>query len=115
MESDDVKVENGKRKAEDYPEGEEARLDGVVVDETFEEEQVEGWVCEIEAKLVEEEADEEKNFNFDETAWDDVKGEELDPEQVRIARKEEIWNQGIYGRLFRLQNVGRKRERPRYR
>ncbi len=78
-------MDSGKRKAEDYPEGEEARLEEVRVDEIFEEGMVEDWICQLE-----EEVAEEKDYNFDETAWDDVNGGELDPEQVKGARKEEV-------------------------
>ena len=79
----------GKRKAEDYPEGEEARLEEVQVDESVEEEIVEDWICQIEDKLEKETLGEE-DIDFSETAWDDVNGEELDPKQVKVARKEEI-------------------------
>ncbi len=68
-------TESGKRKAEDYPEGEEARIEGVEVEEMIEESVAEQWVCEIEGMLEEETAEWKEDFG--ETAWDDVNGGEL--------------------------------------
>ncbi len=53
-----------------------------------EEKVAEQWVCEIK-EMLEEEMTEWKE-DFGETAWDDVNGGELDPKQVKVARKEEV-------------------------
>ncbi len=50
---------------------------------------MEDWICQIEDRL-EKETTGEEGYNCDETAWDDVSGGELDPKQVKVARKEEI-------------------------
>ena len=71
-----------KRKPEDYPEGEEMRL------EIIEEDTVKSWVCEIEDAIKEESPVEEEEEG--EKAWDDVKDIELDVREVRKARKEEV-------------------------
>ena len=76
---------SAKRKAEHYPEGEEARVQEV--DEIFEEEEVRNWVCEIGEKIEKEIV---KEIEFDEAAWDDVRGGELNPEDVKKARNEEV-------------------------
>ncbi len=73
---------SGKRKADDYPEGEEKRLE-MVADEVIEEEVVKQWVCEAE-DIVKDEEDEDDG----EKAWDDVKDAESDVKEVRVARKE---------------------------
>ena len=69
--------------AEDYPEGEEKRLEEIVDDS-----QAERWVCEIDAR-VKGECEESEEPDFEE-AWDDVKEGELDAKEVQAARKEEV-------------------------
>ena len=84
--SGDGMQQSVKRKAEDYPEGEEARIQEV--DEIFEEEEeVRNWVCEIGENIEKEIV---KEIEFDETAGDDVNGGELNPEDAKKARKEEV-------------------------
>ena len=72
-----------KRKAEDYQEGEEKRI------EVIEECQVDRWVCEITERIKEEKINQEV-CEDEEIGWDDVKDQELNAEEVRSARKEEV-------------------------
>ena len=72
-----------KRKAEDYPEGEEHRI------EVVEECQVDRWVCEITGRINEEKINQE-DCEDKELGWDDVKDQELDAGEVKAARKEEV-------------------------
>ena len=71
-----------KRKAEDYPEGEESRISEVI-----EEEIVKEWVCEIEEQ-VDNEVDEQVHVEEED---DNIQHEnELNQLEVQSARKEEI-------------------------
>ena len=77
-----------KRKAEDYPEGEESRISEVC--EIIEEEVVKKWVCEIEERVEHEEVD---NNVHGEEEDDNIQHEnenELNQQEVCSARKEEI-------------------------
>ena len=70
-----------KRKAEDYPEGEEARISEVF--EVIEEEEVKKWVCEIEERVENEEVNDEVHVEEEDS-------NELCQHEVCSARQEEI-------------------------
>ena len=76
---------SSKRKAEDYPEGEESRISEVL--EVIEEEEVKQWVCEIEQRFEHEDVKDEVHVEEEECMQHE---NELDPQEVSNARKEEI-------------------------
>jgi hypothetical protein len=76
---------SNKRKAEDYPEGEESRISEV--SEVIEEEEVKQCVCEIEQRVEHEDVKDEVHVE-EEECWQHEN--ELDPREVSNARKEEI-------------------------
>ena len=75
-----------KRKAEDYPEGEESRISEVF--EVIEEEEVKQWVCEIEQRVEHEDVKDEIHVEEEELCMQHEN--ELDQQEVSNARKEEI-------------------------
>ena len=82
-----------KRKAEEYPEGEESRISEVF--EIVEEEVVKQWVCEIEQRVDHEDVKDDVHVEEEELQEQHEnqlheQHENLDQHEVNIARKEEI-------------------------